>query len=202
MQVSELIDRVDVLLVQAGVVEASRRWQQAEVFDWIEDGQRTIIQRIPAAGSQTTNITLVDGAKQSIPATWEALLDVDCNKSGNNRKRSVNRVDKDTLDAVAPGWQQLDQETEVEEYMYNPGRDPRVFWVYPPVDAGVQIEATGTRRVSAISATTDDLVIQDQFVPALANLVIHRALSKQAEYANLGTAGAYYQAAMADLGGS
>ncbi len=80
--VSDINVRAHVLLNEAGVPDASRRWTDAELFLWVTDAQREIGQAIPSAISETTTLTLIAGPRQTIPPRWDKLLRVVRNTNG------------------------------------------------------------------------------------------------------------------------
>ena len=80
-----------------------------------------------------------------------------------------------------------------EEWFYHPQQDPQTFYINPGVLAGVQVEAVGRKRIPAVVALSDALVVPERLIPILSLYVAHRAMQKQADYALNGVANAFAQ---------
>ena len=106
----------------------SVRWPVSELVRYLNDGQREVVLYRPDAMVTNASITLVAGAKQTLPSTGSKLIDIIRNTSGV--KRSVRLTDRHILDSQTPSWYNLTGVTEILHYMYDP-RDPKLFYVYP-----------------------------------------------------------------------
>jgi len=89
---SAIVDRVQDVLQDSGGV-----WVEAELLRWLSDGQRDIALRVPAATAVETDLTLVAGVRQTLPASASRLLYVvgngDADGSGDYRAiRLYSRV--------------------------------------------------------------------------------------------------------------
>ncbi len=185
--VSDINARAHILLNEAAIADASRRWTDAELFLWVVDGQREIGKAIPSALSETATLTLQSGPRQSIPTTWDLLLRVVRNTNGPTirttnagevRKRTAlltlqpgalqtipthwealvklggpvrfpRLIDGGILSAADPEWASRTPRTRIDEYLYDPNTDPRIFYVNPPASAGVTMNATGVLTFDA-----------------------------------------------------
>jgi hypothetical protein len=179
------------------------RWPQAELLDWLNDGQREVVLFKPNAYSRNATVALVAGTKQSLPADALALTEVVRNMgtNGTTPGAAIRLVNREILDAQVPNWHIAPASATVKHYVFNP-LDPKTFYVYPPQPA------TGQGRVEiiypAIPANitlADNILLDDIYVTVLVNYIMHRAYSKDTEYAaNAQLASAYYQAFTAMLG--
>lgn len=178
------------------------RWATNELVQYLNDGQREILIYRPDATATTTSITLVAGARQSLPASSFKLLDVFRNTNGT--KRAIRMTNRALLESQYPSWENITGVTEIKHYIYDV-RDPKVFYVYPPaaaVDASVDIlysayptdiaePGTGTTYTS-VSGT---ISVSDLYANALANYILYRAYAKDAEFAANGQLAAAYLSA-------
>lgn len=185
-----VIDKAQIVLVD----ETAVRWPETELLGWLNEGVQVISTLRPDSTNVVGNITLVAGTKQALPTGATALLDIPRNVDG----RAVRQTRMALLDAQRPTWH-TDTAGATRNYAYDP-RTPRVFYVYPPAEAGAQVEAKYQVATTAVAAGTN-VPLGDEFVPALLDYVLYRAFSKDAEYSGTGArAAAHRQAFDAAIG--
>lgn len=197
-----ILQRVVVTLQDPSAV----RWPTAELVRYLNDGQRDIALIRPDATATPASMSLAAGARQTLPAVGAKLLEVIRNTAGT--KRAIRLVNRNVLDAQNPDWYSKAGVAEVKHYTFDP-REPRVFYVYPPVLSGVSVEMiysaypaniTEPASNALYTAVTGDLSVQDIFANALTNYILYRAFSKDAETVNATAAAAYYQLYQSMLG--
>lgn len=171
------------------------RWEQPEMFGWLNDAACEVVIRRPAARAVTGTINLAAGTKQAIPAGGLELLDVVRNVSG----RSIRRTDRQLLDDSAPDWHSMKQSSTVRQYTFDE-RTPTVFYVYPPAKVGAQIEALYSAAPPAVAKEDDVLDLDRAYMGPLVSYILYRALAKDSEYANGALAVAHFQAFNEALG--
>lgn len=175
MLASDIIDRARIVLNDADGI----RWLDAEMLKWINDGQRVIALVRPDASVGNATVTLVSGTKQAIPSDGLRLLDVVKNGSG----RAVRHVDRDVLDTQNPTWHSETGVTGVKNYIYD-NRDPKTFYVYPPAAAaGATVDVVYSKNPTDVTALGSTVAVADIYADPLLNYVLHRAYSKDAEFA-------------------
>lgn len=179
---SDIGDRVNYLLKEAEIAEADRRWRDAELLLWINDGQKEIVRMSPKATAHVATFTCVAGAKQTIGTSEYMLL----------RVHSLPPFDRDVLDRFSPGWEDEATETPLE-YYYDPERDRQNFYVNPPADSGQTIRVTLSAVPNEVANITYAISLGDDYIAPLALYVAHRAMSKQAEYGNAGLAASFLE---------
>lgn len=188
--------------------ETSIRWTTGDLAAYFNDGQRDILTHRPDARNVATDLTLAAGAKQTLPAGGEKLIDVLHNNTASS-KRAITKVDRKLLDSQVRGWRGLTGSAEILHFMYDE-REPKAFEVYPPAttSAIVAIEYAAVPTDIAAPApgtTTDDITgnlsLSDLFANAIRNYVMFRCYSKNTEFtANPNMAVAFYGAYANDLG--
>lgn len=105
----------------------------------------------------------------------------------------IRRVARTMQTAMSHLWEGETPEREVIEYMYDP-RHPREFYVYPPNDGTGIVRAIYTKLPPLLSTPEElgddldawaeqELPIDDVYAEAIAHFVLHRAYSKEAEWA-------------------
>lgn len=180
----------------------SVRWPVNELVRYLNDAQREVGTYRPDALITNATHSLVTGSKQALPANGMKLLDIVRNSTATSN-RAVRMTNRQILDAQVPNWHNLTGAAEVLHFIYDP-RDPTVFYVYPPaatgaavymIYAGYPASITEPADGATYTAVTGNIGVPDVFANALADYVLYRAYTKDAEYAgNVARAQAHYQA--------
>lgn len=181
MKVSDVISRVRSILNDADAT--GYRWSDAELIDATNDAQRLIALYRPDSCPANTVATLVAGSKQTIPSGGFRLMDVIRNiaSDGTTPGRSIRIAERDTLDAYDPYWHTNTKKSEVKNFVYDE-RNPTVYYVNPPVNAGVKVEILYSKYPTALAGSNDDLTVTDAYLEAIVNYVLFRAYSKEADF--------------------
>lgn len=200
MLASDIIDRARIVLNDADGV----RWLDAEFLKWINDGQRVIALVRPDSCVSNETKTLVAGTKQTLPANGLRLLDVIRNKvtHGNDELggRVVRMVDRDVLDTQNINWHSETASATIKNFVYD-NRDPTTFYVYPPATAGAKLEIIFSKNPTDVTTTGSTISVADIYLDPLLNYVLHRAYSKDAEFAqNFQLSASYLQIFQSMLG--
>ena len=188
---SDIIAKVGYLLIDEGHV----RWTVSELIGWINESAGAILTRRPAAFARRSVATLVAGTLQTIPADAAMLLDVTRNmkSDGTTPAGVIRRTDRQLLDDSDPDWHTSRQRTAVKHYTYD-DRTPTIYYVYPPVTAGVKVEMMDAALPAAVADQNGSLAINPEYLEAVVNYVAYRCHTKDAEYANPTVAVAFFQA--------
>lgn len=164
------------------------RWSATELVMYLNDGQRALITLRNDVGAATVAFTPALGARQTLPANALALVDILGNTSGT--QRVIRKVDKTQMDSTVRDWTSGQASKVAVNFMFEPERDPRTFWLYPPAAAGASIDlliASYPVDIPAPSGTayttvTGSISVPDQWDNALLNYVLGRAYDKDAEF--------------------
>lgn len=189
-RVTDLVARANKVLVDNGYV----RWPKDELLGWLNSALSALCQRRPDANSVTELVTLAAGTKQAIPAAGERLLTVHRNAAG----RPVTKIEREYLDDQNSGWHTEPASAVIYHYAYD-DRTPAVFWVYPPANAGVQLEISYAKPAPVVSVSNWDTDVQvipvaDSWVEPLLDYMLYRAFSKDAKHGNQSRSANHYQA--------
>lgn len=195
-----VVTRVATLLQDTSNV----RWPTAELVLWVSDAQREIASYKPDAFVKTQVVTLVAGSKQSLPSDGVTLIDVIRNMgtTGTTPGRAPRLVSREILDAQLPTWHTDNPSAEVRHYVFDPANQ-KTFYVQPPQPSANQgsLEIVYSAAPSEVTLV-GNLVLDDTWINTITNYVMHRAYSKDAEYAaNANLAAAYYQAFVSQMTG-
>ncbi len=108
---------------------------------------------------RTAPIMLVGGALQYIPSDWEALIQL------GGPTRFPRMIDGRILSASDPDWASRKTSNCIDEYIYDPQVDPRVFYVNPPAASGTMINATGILSLEAwySDAGSNATIVEEYF---------------------------------------
>ena len=194
--VSDLNRRLSNILNDEDMI----RYTFAERIDWMNEAVVAIANRQPQSQTTTGLLQLDEGCKQVMPQEAVKLLEVRNNLSiDGSEGAAITQTTLTEMDAAAPGWRNGTKKTAVRQFMFD-DRDPKRFWVWPPVVGGTLIDITYIRIPQPITESDSNLPIHDEYAEAVLNFVAYRCLLKDSEYANGSTAAAFYQAFLAALG--
>ncbi|MGB2065132.1 MAG: DUF6682 family protein [Marinomonas gallaica] len=177
---NEILQRVNKLLNDPGYT----RWPKDELLNYLNDAQRAIVLRRPDSYTvDTDDFTCVEGTKQLLPVDALKLIDVTRNESGKAIRGPYNRQ---VLDDNYDTWYAGKTAQEVELYIYDE-RNPKTFYVYPGVVAGINLTLVYSKAPPAIDTTGNDagevIALDDVYVNAIIEWVLYRSYMKDAEYA-------------------
>lgn len=184
--------------------QSNIRWPQAEWLADLNDAQREVVLYKPQASVKNVSVALTAGqTKQTLPPDAIQLIEVVRNMGSNGTTpgSSIRITSREVLDAQVPEWHSAaNLAGTIKHYTFD-ARDPKTYYVYP------KAPSTAWHVDIVYSAAPTDCVlggtiqIDDIYANALLNLMLYRAYSKDAEYAqNAQLAAAYYQSALASLG--
>lgn len=192
---------IDKAVIQLNDLKATR-WTRAELLEWVNDAQRTIVLMAPNSTNYTTVVQLVAGTRQEIPSDGWTLLDVYRNMgaTGTIPGRAIRLVSKELLDGFNPDWHSDTQLSAVKNFLFDP-QDQTAFWVYPPNDGTGRVQINYARNPVPCATENDSIYVNDILQTAILDYVLYKACSKDAEYVGgpeLATG--YFSAFMSSLG--
>lgn len=184
----------------------SIRWPVDELVRYLNDGQREVALYRPDAMVTNAALTATAGTKQTLPANGAKLIEIIRN---TDSKKSIRLCNQEILDAQIPGWHALTPQADAVHYMYDP-RDPRTFYVYPPVTGAASFDIVYSAYPADIAepppganytAVSGDLSLPDIYGNVVQDYVLYRCYTKDSEYAgNAARAQAHYAAFANALG--
>ncbi len=188
---SSIIDKARIILNDPN----GTRWGEAELLDWLNDGQKEAVRVKPDINPVTTVIRLVTGTRQTLSGI--VFIDVIRNMGEDTTTpgKAARKIIKGTLDEMLPGWHSSPESSEVT-FACAEINNPRVFYVYPPQPSSNQgsLEVVQSEIPIKIPTIDDPITINDVYETALIDYVLSRAFGKDAEYAAEGDkAMTYYQ---------
>lgn len=195
-----VITRVRNLIMDTGSV----RWADAEMLDWINDGQREIARIQPTAYPKRVDGVLLAGVHQSLAGLGvtdgHAVLDVLCNVSAADAVgRAITSTSRNLLDRQSPSWWQATG-TEVRHWIPEPAT-PKEFYVFPALSPlGDKVRLIYAAVPPAVTLTTDTIPLDEVYIVALGYYVAFRAYSKDVEVSSQAAAAGYYTLFLQALG--
>jgi hypothetical protein len=181
-------------------------WTLQDLVRYGNDGARDMHVRRPDLFNVEQELTLVAGARQTLPAAGSKLINITHNTVGD--KRAVTPVSRPLLDAQVPGWRSQSESLEIEHFMYDE-RQPKVFETYPPAKVGakVQIEFASIPVDMPIpaagvllAALTGDVNVPDLQTVTLQHYICARCYAEGSEAGNMNQAQAFLSRYASDLG--
>lgn len=168
----------------AVVAQSNLRWSTPEMLLWITDAQRAIVQLRPNTYNSVTSVNLIRGVRQRIPLDGWLLLTVNSNMSGpawDQYGRAVTLATFDQLNRQMPNWRADPQNPVVYNYMFDI-TDQKAFYVWPPNDGSGAVELNYSKSPPLLTDMTQNIALDDIFIPAMVDYVCARAAIKDAEF--------------------
>jgi hypothetical protein len=183
---SVIINRARDVLIDAGAT----RWTDQELLRWLSDGQRAVVMAVPAACARRQTLTLEPGTLQTLPAGTYMLISVERNNGaadGTQPGRAVRLVPREMLDNFNPDWHSATAQAVVQSYVYDPATTPLNFYVSPPNDGTGHADVVISQLPTEITATAQNISIDDIYQTPLVDYVLYRAFLKDSDYATVQT---------------
>ena len=182
---------------------ANVRWTEAELLNYVNDGQREIANVQPSSTATHSNVQFVTGTIQSIPTDGLKLISVLRNMSdasgGATGGRAIRLVSWDILDTQDPDWHDptvtgdATHGTTPKHYLFDEN-DPLNFYIYPGVSGNAYVELVYSKRPTDLANTSATIAVPDNYSNALIDYCLFRAFTKDAEFAgNAQRAATHYQ---------
>ena len=194
---SNIITRARNQLIDTG---SQQRWTDAELLQWLGDGERSIVQVLPWAYQKMATIALVLGTKQTLPSDANSLIEVVRNKNVDGTDgAAVFMIDRGILDQQYSDWHTANGSATVKNYTYDMS-NPSVFYVYPANNGSGRVEINYSAAPTDLVNLTDLIHVRDIFATPLVDYVLYRAHQKDSDYAaGQQLAGMYLQSFVAFL---
>lgn len=199
-QVGAVIRRVRQILQDPDGI----RWDDTELLDWFNDGRREAAVLDPREFAKRLPVALQYGTLQKLPAEAYRLLRVERNNAAGSTRSTIYPVDLRVLAAVHSGWDNPDvypYDRDVINYAVDPD-EPDTFHVFPGNDGTGQVEAIVAVLPPDATTLTDPLGVRDLLINAMADYVLYRAFSKDADYSGNGERAASHYAMFASALGA
>lgn len=170
MKVSEIIQALSFILNDHSEVTYPR----PDLISAINNGCRMVALMRPDSSSKIASVTLVSGAKQSLPDEALRLFDsCYCNK------KPIEMINRKDLDRLVPNWMESEDSDQITEVMYDE-RIPHTFYTYPPATAGTDIELSYSIMPERVVEINDDFPLIDKYVPPVMEWVLYLMFSRDA----------------------
>ena len=179
---TSIISRARTQLVDTDMSQP--RWTDAELLNWLSDGERTIVAAIPWAYQQTTTLALVTGTQQSLPAGANTLIEVIRNMNADGTAGApCAMLDRSILDRQYLDWHtDASISPTVLHYTYDEN-NPLVFWVFPYNNGSGLVTINCSMTPPDHVATSESIYVLDIFQTALVDYVLYRAHQKDSDFA-------------------
>lgn len=199
---SAILDKAGRVLQDAG----HDKWDEPELLDWLNAGQREIVIIDPTAHTTNEVIPLVAGTKQTLPTGRRVLLEVTRNMGTNSTTpgRVPDAITRKDINRENPNWHTGSASATVYHVIYDADIDATHFYVSPPQPANGMgsLEVICSTLPEEVEDETSPITVDDAYEGALINYILFRAYSKDTSYAREdAAAGSYYKLFVALVGG-
>jgi hypothetical protein len=179
-------------LVDSG---STLRWTDAELLQWLSEGQRAIVLALPEASQTIATVALFAGTRQIVPAGGHILLSVNRNLTfGGVAGQVCRQVDRTLMDTQYPTWHTDTQSPTALFYVYDRHHDPMAFYVYPPNNGGGAVELNYSVMPVDVVLTSTIITVRDIYQVPLLDFILYKAHAKDSDYsAGMSVSQAYFQ---------
>lgn len=197
-------DMLDLVRDQLSDNDATKRWSDPALFQYMTVAQRLLVQLRPDANAQIKTIQLAGGSQQSVPATAYRFMGGVRNmgQDGATPGKAVRNTDMATKDEYDPDWmEKLGELAVIDECVFD-AQVPTVFWVSPavPTTTNVHLAIRVSELPGTIDDTTDDFDVPEIYQYPLLLLILHLAYAENTGAGNKQLSQGYLQQARQALG--
>lgn len=149
----------------------SPRWTDAEFIEYANAFFRELARLAPGEVSSSVTLNLAAGAYQTLPDTYDGLVDISANAAGV----AVREVDYQSLKASLTFAATTGEPTEFARVHGD------VYAVYPAVAGGGTTVTAVVVDPPSVTVVGDTVPVSDGLLPAMVQFMVYRARSKDAE---------------------
>jgi len=155
--------------------ETNEHWPAPTLLDAFNEAQSRIASDVPGAYTLVADVTMVAGARQTLPIGGIIPLDI----------ANIRRVDKRAIDRENPAWQGSVTASNTTTMWARDPNHASNFYVYPP-----RTGTPGTLADVEYSATPakitlgDPITLDEAYVPAIVDFIVYRGLSEDRDLAD------------------
>lgn len=183
--VQDILDEVREIIHDTN--GANYRWADAELIDYVNAGLRQTVVLVPEANTietiEDTGSSRI--ARQALPAGGIKFVRVARNYAddGTTPQGTVRYVEKDTLDTYDPDWEYTTTAVDGANFFQHfchDKREPTTYYLYPPpVADNKRLAVVYSANPTAMTVVGDTIPVNDEYINALVEYVIYRALTKE-----------------------
>jgi len=150
-------------------------WTESDIFGYINEAYKIIIQAKPEASVKKENVSCVIGILQSLPDDSVSLINVLHNDDGT----VINEVDVTQKDAFSPGWRNATPGTIVKEFFRR--AEPTDFEVWPPLSEVKDIMVEYSFIPVDVTAVGDTIAIHNSVNDQFINYCLYKTFARDSE---------------------
>jgi len=145
-----------------------------ELIGYLNEATRATCAIKADAYTLQADITLAAGVAQALPADGLAVFDITQNTASG---RVITQTTRTLLDGENRFWPAATPEVDVQHFTVDP-RAPRIFYVTPPNSGAGSVKCLYGAIPPALTASGDEVLVQDVYQPALIAYAASRAFLK------------------------
>lgn len=168
-------------LARVELQDASKKfWTDADLVEYMNGGRQLLYLGVPRLYETTEVVTLVEGARQTLPNASRRLMGLLENVTADSR-RVITPIKRELLSRIRPAWRAEDPSDEILHFDYTE-TEPTVYETYPPAMAGTQVRMSyakpPVKLVAGDYAAMTPLTAEADMAESLIHWLVHRAFAK------------------------
>lgn len=192
MKINAILNQVAEILQDTGFTT----WTTAQLIGALNTACKMVCNYRPDAHTTESDVTLVEGTGQSLPAVAQRLVDVLHNGDSANPGPALRLVDKKTKDQMEPGWHAEQKAATFYEVVYDE-RNPKRFYISPPANntspkIRVIVSTVPTDIAGNADVATTDFPLIEKYAPPVQEFMLYLAMSRDSERTPNGQRAAYH----------
>lgn len=150
---------------------------ESRVYQYLSEAEKIVAYFKPEATAKDIYFTCQAGAKQDVSSSTESierLILIKRNGNANNPGDALIKTTREDLQKIAPGWESKAAQHSAYHYMYDPELEPKIFYLYPPVENGSIVNFTASitpGEYGTVNSSTESN-ISSVFDPALVHYAV------------------------------
>lgn len=166
---------------------ATFRWADAELIDYINAGQRAIVVLVPEANLVETVVDLATSriARQSLPSGGIKFIKATSNyaSDGTTAQGTLRYTEKDVLDTYEPTWEYISTKAVAANYFEHfchDRREPKAYYLYPaPAADDMRVGILYSANPTELTVVGSTVSLSDEYIESLISYMTYRALTKE-----------------------
>lgn len=168
-------------IIQEQTRDEGVTWTESDVYGYINEAVKNIIQRSPEANSKKELIDSAIGIEQVLPDDAVQIINVISNAPDANGVFGdiINEADVVLKDAYSPAWRSSKATGKVLEWMKR--SEPTKFLVWPPMAAISKLYIEYSFYPANVIALTDIIGVTNEFNEPVRTWCLYRTFSRDSD---------------------
>ena len=176
MIASEIIQSVSRDLDDQYPGDEFTRWTEAELLEYLNDGEGVIVFFKPQAYQSDIVFKLSAGSRQTLPSNVLEYIRpiMNMGPTGIHEGDSIYPIEGGVMDNAVPGWRSSSKSAQTVHIVFD-RVDRKSFDVYPPSNGLGYIKIVCSLLPTRLTSTAQDINLSDEYVQPLKAFMLFRA---------------------------